>query len=104
MPEAAKKKGAPIDWIALEPAVARSNGIGIARRAPHPNAALLFYDYFISEGQSLLVAMDYVPTNTSVQSPLKSIRIKIVDPVLTLDEMDKWTKSFHDIVIKRAGG
>jgi iron(III) transport system substrate-binding protein len=103
MPEAAKKKGAPVDWIALEPAVARSNGIGIARRAPHPNAALLFYDYFISEGQSLLVAMDYVPTNISVHSPLKNIRIKIVDPVVTLDEMDKWTKLYQEVVIKRAG-
>ena len=104
MPEAAKKKGAPIDWIALDPAVARSNAIGIARHARHPNAALLFYDYFISEGQSSLVSMDYVPTNTSVQSPLKNIRIKIVDPVLTLDQMDKWTKSYQDIVLKRAGG
>src|SRR5262249_399057 len=38
MPEQAKRKGAPIDWFALQPAVARSNAIGIARRAPHPNA------------------------------------------------------------------
>ena len=104
MPEAAKKKGAPIDWFAIEPAVARSNAIGIAQHARHPNAALLFYDYFISEGQSLLVSMDYVPTNTSVPSPLKSIRLKIVDPVLTLDQMDKWNKSYQDIVLKRAGG
>ena len=104
MPEAARKKGAPIDWIALEPAVARSNAIGIARHARHPNAALLFYEYFITEGQNSLVQMDYVPTNINVQSPLKNIRIKIVDPVMTLDQMDKWTKSYQDIVLKRAGG
>ena len=42
MPEASKRTGAPIDWFALEPAVDRANGIGIARRAMHPNAALLF--------------------------------------------------------------
>ena len=41
MPEQAKKKGAPIDWFALEPAIARSNAVGVARRAPHLNAALL---------------------------------------------------------------
>jgi iron(III) transport system substrate-binding protein len=40
MPEQAKKKGAPIDWFALEPAIARSNAVGVARRAPHPNPAL----------------------------------------------------------------
>ena len=31
--------GAPIDWFALEPAIARSNAVGVARRAPHPRAA-----------------------------------------------------------------
>src|SRR2546428_11206697 len=55
MPEQAKKKGAPIDWFALEPAVARSNAIGAARRAPHPNAALLFYESMLVEGQRYLV-------------------------------------------------
>src|SRR5438067_7440986 len=48
----AKQKGAPVDWFAIEPAVARSNAIGIARRAPHPDAALLFYDYMITEARS----------------------------------------------------
>src|SRR5205085_6502753 len=42
MPEQAKKKGAPIDWFVIEPAIARANAIGIARHAQHPNAALLF--------------------------------------------------------------
>ena len=103
MPEGAKKKGAPVDWIAIEPAVARSNGIGIARRAPHPNAALLFHDFMITDAQKLLVAMDYVPTNAGVQSPLKNLRIKLVDPVVALDQMEKWTKAYQDIVIKRGG-
>src|SRR5258705_5967439 len=44
MPEQAKKKGAPIDWFAIEPAIARANAIGVAKNAPHPNAALLFYE------------------------------------------------------------
>ena len=90
--------------IRYPPAIARANGIGIARRAPHPNAALLFYDYMIStDAQKLLVSMDYVPTNAKVPSPLKNLRIKLVDPVITLDQMDKWTKSYQDIVLKRAG-
>ena len=36
-----KSDGAPIDWFALPPAIARSKGAGIARKAPHPNAAVL---------------------------------------------------------------
>ncbi len=57
MPEQAKKKGAPIDWFAIEPAVARSNAIGVARNAPHPAAALLFYEYLLGpDGQSAMVS------------------------------------------------
>jgi iron(III) transport system substrate-binding protein len=103
MPEAARKKGVPIGWFALEPAIARANGIGIARRAPHPNAALLFYDYILSpEAQKILVALDYVPTNSSVESPLKNMKLKVIDPAVTLGQMDKWTRAYEDVVLKRA--
>jgi len=101
--EGAKQKGAPVDWFAIEPAVARSNAIGIARRAPHPNAALLFYDYMITEAQQYFVSLDYVPTNASVPSPLKRLRFKLVDPVQVLDQMDKWTQVFQEVVVRRAG-
>ena len=104
MPEQAKKRGAPIDWFAIEPAVARSNAIGIARRAPHPAAALLFYEYLLGpEGQAAMVSIDYVPTNTRVASPLKGITIVQTDPVRTLDESPKWSKLFEETVTKKAG-
>src|SRR3990172_8605372 len=41
--ENAKRKGAPIDWFAIEPAVARTNAIGIARHAAQPHPARLFF-------------------------------------------------------------
>jgi iron(III) transport system substrate-binding protein len=104
MPEAAKRKGAPIDWFVLEPAIARSSGMGISRRAPNPNAALLFQEYMLSpEAQQVLVSMDYVPTNASVPSPLANLRVKLVDPTVTLDHLDKWTKSYDDVVVKQGG-
>ena len=103
MAEGARKKGAPVDWIALDPAVARSNGQGIARRAAHPNAAALFYDYFLTEAQPLMLGMDYVPINTSVPSPLATMPIKLVDATRTLDDMDKWGKLYQEIIIKRSG-
>jgi iron(III) transport system substrate-binding protein len=103
MPEQAKKKGAPIEWFALEPAVARSNAIGVALRAKHPNAALLFHEYMLTEAQALMVGIDYVPTNTSVPSPLKGVKILITDPIRSLDEAEKWGRLFDDMVIKRGG-
>ena len=102
MPEQAKKKGAPIDWFALEPAIARSNAVGIARRAPHPAAARLFYDYLLGEdAQRSFVSMDYVPSNTKVPSPLAGVKIVQTDPVRTLDQADKWTKLFEETLLKR---
>jgi iron(III) transport system substrate-binding protein len=101
MPEAAKKKGAPIDWFVLEPAIGRANGIGIARKAPRPNAALLFYDYMLSaEAQKILASIDYVPANATVESPLKSIKVKMIDPAVMLGEMEKWTKAYDDVIVR----
>lgn len=103
MPQQAKEKGAPIDWFAIEPAIARSNAIGVAAKAKHPNAALLFYDYLLGpEGQKAFVSMDYVPTNSKVESPLKGIKVVQTDPVRSLDEAEKWSKLFEDTVTKKA--
>jgi len=102
MPEQAKKKGAPIDWFAIEPAVARSNAVGVATKAPHPNAALLFYEYLLGpEGQQAMVSVDYVPTNTKVASPLTGVKIVTTDPIRSLDESAKWSKLFEEIIVKQ---
>ena len=102
MPEQSKKKGAPIDWFALEPAIARSNAVGVARRAPHPNAALLFYEYLLGEeAQQSFVSMDYVPSNTKVASPLEGVTIVQTDSAVTLDEYDKWTNLFETTLLRR---
>jgi iron(III) transport system substrate-binding protein len=104
MPEQAKRKGAPIDWTAIEPAVARANAVGVCVHAPHPNAALLFYEYLLGpDGQKAMASIDYVPTNTKVDSPLKGVRIVQTDPVRSLDEEQKWSKLFDEVVIKKAG-
>jgi iron(III) transport system substrate-binding protein len=101
MPEQAKKRGAPIDWFALDPAIARSNGVGVARRAPHPNAARLFYDYLLGEeAQRAFLQMDYVPTNTRVTSPLAGVRIVQVDPSRALDEFAEWTGFFERTFVR----
>ncbi len=38
-------RGAPIDWLPLEPAVTQVNPVMIAAKSQHPNAARLFYDF-----------------------------------------------------------
>lgn len=98
----AKKAGAPVDWIALEPVIARANGIGVMRKAPHPRAAKLLYEFMIGDqGQKLFAERDYVPASTALASPLKDAELHVIDPTTALDQGEKWSKLFNDIVISR---
>ena len=47
--------------------------------------------------------MDYVPSNMKAASPLKGVKILQTDPIRSLDETEKWTKIFEDIVLKGSG-
>ena len=101
--EQLKNQGAPIDWFVIGKAPARANGVGVAARAPHPHAALLFYDFEISEeGQRILAKRDFVPTNRKVDTPLNKVALEIVDPKAMIDEHDKWTKLYEDLFLKQA--
>jgi iron(III) transport system substrate-binding protein len=96
--EQLKQKGAPIDWLSIGPAIARPNGVGVARQAPHPHAALLFYDFEISEeGQKILAGRDFVPTNTKVENGMGKQPLKFVDAGMMLDAGDKWTNLYQEI-------
>ncbi|MDB5776261.1 MAG: fbpA 4 [Herbaspirillum sp.] len=103
--EKSKRAGRPIDWFVLDPAVAEGFNIGIAQQAPHPNAALLFYDYMLSpDTQKTLASLFYYPASSKVANPYPDLQdnIKFVDPVYTVDNFDKWSKSYQDVVTKRA--
>jgi len=60
-------RGAPIDWVPLEPTPVQVNPTMIAAHAPHPNAARLFSDFLLSkEGQSMLVGFRRIPVRDDV--------------------------------------
>jgi iron(III) transport system substrate-binding protein len=100
--EQLKNQGAPIDWFAIGKAVARPNGVAVAKRAPHAHAAVLFYDFEISEeGQRILAKRDFVPTNRKVDTPLNKIPLMVVDPKTMLDEQAKWTKLYEELFLKQ---
>ena len=93
-----KEKGAPIDWLTIGMPIARPNGVGVARAAPNPHAALLFYDYEISEeGQKILASRDFVPTNTKIEHAFSKTGMKVIDSRVMLDEADKWSRLYEDI-------
>ena len=100
--ESLKMRGGPVDWVPVEPVVARPQAIGLARNAAHPHAALLFADFVLSpEGQQLFSTMGRVPTSTKAKSPLNNFPYHTVDPAVVLDESVKWEKIWDDLFIKK---
>jgi iron(III) transport system substrate-binding protein len=95
--EQMKNSGAPIDWFALDPTIARPNANGVARNAPHPHAALLFQDFELTEGQVILGKRDFIPTSTKVPSNLNKMPLIFANPKTTLDDGQKWNKIYDDI-------
>ena len=100
--ESLKRRGAPIDWLPVEPVIGRPQGIGVAKHAPHPHAALLFADFVLSpEGQELFNAMGRVPSSLKVKSSLNSFPYIMVDPATALDESEKWEKLWDSLFLKK---
>ena len=97
-----KKKGAPIELLTLQPLVAQFSTIGVVKKAPHPAAALLFYDFLLNEGQQILHDQFFIPASKRFASPYNGVPLKIIDPDQALDNQDKWTKLYNDVLLNNA--
>jgi iron(III) transport system substrate-binding protein len=78
-------RGAPVDWLPLEPSVTQVNPIMLAAKAPHPNAARLFYDFVLSkEGQEMLRGFQRIPVRKDVEPDpprlFRGFKIAVEDP------------------------
>jgi iron(III) transport system substrate-binding protein len=97
-----KRKGAPIDFVPVQPVAARPQGIGIARAAPHPNAALLFADFVLSpEGQRLFESLGRVPASTRVKSELNNFPFTLIEPATVLEEAPKWEALWSELFLAK---
>ena len=93
--------GAPIKWKALDPTFGRPNAVAVTKNAPRPHAALLFVDFMLSpEGQELLKKRNRVPASTAVETNLNKFPFQMIDPVIVLDEQEKWEKHWSELFLK----
>lgn len=53
-----RDKGAPLAFSVLPPRIIKPNGFFVAKKAPHPHAALLFTDWSLSEEGQKVLAVD----------------------------------------------
>jgi iron(III) transport system substrate-binding protein len=102
-----KAKGAPIDWFIVPPAVILPSAVAVSRRAPHPNAAALFYDYMLTDGQRIYTEMHRVPANKAYDTPVSRLvrdrqPYKVVDARRTVDDYDKWLRLYRKLIVDRS--
>ena len=99
------KKGAPVDWIKMEPATGTLSVIGIQKNAPHPNAAKLLVDFIISkEGQQVYRDADYLTADPAVPAldpALKPeeghFRVHFFAPETIESNLPRWKQIFDDL-------
>jgi iron(III) transport system substrate-binding protein len=101
-PDQLKQKGAPIESFSLSPSIAYFRGIGLARKAPHPHAAMLFYDYLQGdEAQQILAKRFKIPVSKKIGKHEEKQALKFIDPAQFLDLNAKWITAYEETVTKR---
>jgi iron(III) transport system substrate-binding protein len=72
--EKIRERGGPVDWIPLDPSFATVSSVAISKNAPHPNAARLLVDFYLSEeGQKALREIDKIPIRKGVDANSKRV-------------------------------
>lgn len=99
--EQLKPAGAPVDWVYLNPVFANIHPIGLAAKAPHPNAGKLFIDFALSKkAQELIRGMNRIPDR--IDTPPDQARLMegikpAFAPTEVLEEFERYAKIFHEV-------
>ena len=105
--ETLKLRGAPVDWVALDPVYANIHPVGLSSKAPHPNAGKLFIDFLLSKaGQEMLRAQKRIPDR--IDTPPDPPRlIEGIKPVFGSAEMygayNHYIKLFQETFVQTDG-
>lgn len=99
------EKGAPVDWVALEPAVISVNTVMAGAKASHPNAAKLFIDFTLSkEGQEKLWDFQRIPSRSDVEPKparlFRSYKRHVVHPE-EMQNLEETAKLYSQILKTR---
>ena len=98
-------KGAPIQWLKLEPLVGLQSLIGILKDAPHPNAARVLEEFILStDGQKVMADNDYLPADPLVPARIAELKpdaghfkVNLMPPQMVHDDVTKWRAIFHEV-------
>ena len=98
--ERMKEQGAPVEWVTtLDPITVSLHPIGIAAKAPHPNAAKLFVDFLLSkEGQQTVLAIGRTPARPGIDTKTHGRNLKLFPiPPEIGENYNQYQKEFREI-------
>jgi len=101
-----RKKGAPVNWVNLEPVIGKGNVAALSKNSPHPHAALLFLDFFFSKegGQKVIFEAGRIPTHPELIPDPPELRqgfdFILVDPEKYMDKIDHYDKLWRQLVLR----
>jgi iron(III) transport system substrate-binding protein len=96
-----KDKGAPIERFYIGEPIAQFQGLGVVKKTTHPHAAVLYYDFVLTEGQAILSKHHDVATSNQYDQAVKSVSMKFIDPITAIELNEKRQKIYQDIFVKR---
>jgi iron(III) transport system substrate-binding protein len=96
-----KEKGSPIERFNIGKPIAHFQGLGLLKKAPHPHAAMLFYDFMLTDGQEVMSKQHAIATSNKYDQAQKKVPMTFIDPAAALDQNEKRHKVYDDIFVKR---
>jgi ABC-type Fe3+ transport system substrate-binding protein len=98
-------KGAPVDWVRLDPVTVSPGLVGMTRNGPHPNAGLLFVEFMTSkEGQQIFQKADYLPARPDVPPLIPDLLPEtggftgnVITPAMTAKGYEHWNEVYKDL-------
>jgi len=99
------RKGAPVDWVKLEPVPVSLDSVALLKGAPHPHAAQLLLEFLLSEeGQKVFQNNEYLPALPSVPAMQPGMRpsdghfqANFLQPPDIYRQLSKWQKVAQDL-------
>jgi ABC-type Fe3+ transport system substrate-binding protein len=99
------RKGAPVEWVHLDPVTVAPGLVALTQGSPHPNAGLLFVEFMTSkEGQQIFQKADYLPARPDVPPRIPDLIPEsggftgnVITPAITAKGYDHWSEVANDL-------
>ncbi len=97
---AQKKKGAPIDFVLMDPMIDMPEGLSLLKTAPHPYSAMLYIDFATSEeAQVLINGRGRNAAYPGVDQYLQKAKLVVDDAKVSLDKFQEWEKLYDQLLL-----